>query len=276
MPELPEVETVKRSLSGKLIGKEIRDLEIYFSGNIRRPDPLLMGEMIRGKKFLGIDRRGKYLIFTLSEDLALVVHLRMTGQLLYVDAAFPKDKHTHLVFSLSDGMELRYADLRKFGTFDLIPLSELPQLKGLAQLGVEPLSGDFTVQWLDQMLQNKNRSIKNVLLDQTIIAGIGNIYADEILYEGGIHPETIACNLTEDQVRQLWQATVKLLNLGIEHRGTSIRNYVDGDGRQGGFQELLKVYGRRGEPCVRCGSPIGKTMVQGRGTYYCPNCQPKV
>lgn len=273
MPELPEVETVKRSLTEKLIGKKIVELDIHYSGNIRVPEPELLREMLRGKAFQAISRRGKYLIFSLSEDLALVVHLRMTGQLLYVEPTVPVDKHTHLVFALSDGCELRYVDLRKFGTFDLVPQKDLKTHKGLKVLGIEPLSSEFTLEWLTEKILNKNRSIKNVLLDQTIIAGIGNIYADEILYEAKIHPERIAGQLGPEEIARLQQAVVKMLNLGITHRGTSIRNYVDGDGRQGGFQELLRVYGRKGEPCEICGELIAKTKVQGRGTYYCSVCQ---
>ncbi|NLL19860.1 MAG: bifunctional DNA-formamidopyrimidine glycosylase/DNA-(apurinic or apyrimidinic site) lyase [Clostridia bacterium] len=273
MPELPEVETVKRSLAEKLIGEKIVEIDIYYSGNIREPEPELLREMLRGNTFQKINRRGKYLIFSLSGDLALVVHLRMTGQLLYVEPTLPVDKHTHLVFSLSGGQELRYVDLRKFGTFDLVPQGELKFHKGLSILGMEPLSPEFTVEWLAEQLHQKNRSIKNVLLDQTIIAGIGNIYADEILFEARIHPETIAGELNQEQITVLQQAVVKMLNLGITHRGTSIRNYVDGDGRQGGFQELLRVYGRKGNACELCGQPIAKTKVQGRGTYFCPYCQ---
>lgn len=273
MPELPEVETVKRTLADQLTGEKITKVSIHYPGNIRQPEPEVFKQTLIGKEFLAIDRRGKFLLLTLSEGYVLVVHLRMTGQLVLAHAMDGLAKHTHLVFSLSGERELRYADQRKFGTIDLVSQTEMNKLKGLSELGMEPLSPDFTAERLAAVLQNKKRPIKNLLLDQTIVAGIGNIYADEILFEAGIHPEKPAGELSPEEISALWEAVPKMLNLGIQHRGTSIRNYVDGAGQQGGFQNLLRVYGRQGEPCRRCGATIRRTKVSGRGTYFCPGCQ---
>lgn len=273
MPELPEVETVKRSLAGQLTGERITGVTIYYPGNIKRPEPELFKRTLTGKEFLGIDRRGKFLLLALSGGYVLVVHLRMTGQLFMTGAGEPLDKHTHIVFSLSGERELRYADQRKFGILELVRQGEVNQLKGLKELGLEPLSSDFTLERLVAVLRNKKRPIKNLLLDQTVVAGIGNIYADEILFEAGIHPEKPAGDLTEEEIAALWQAVPRMLELGIQHRGTSIRNYVDGEGQKGSFQNLLRVYGRPGEPCCRCGAAIVRIKVAGRGTYFCPRCQ---
>lgn len=275
MPELPEVETVKRSLAASIVGKKIRQVSINYTGNIRQPEPELFRAMLQGKEFLQVKRRGKYIIFLLSEELALVVHLRMTGQLVLVNSDAALGKHTHLVFHLSNNQELRFIDMRKFGTVDLIRREDLGEMKGLSKLGLEPLSAEFTLSWLAASLKKKNRPIKACLLDQTIIAGIGNIYADEILFEAGIHPEKICMELTKQEMGKLYRGIVNILNLGIKHRGTSIRNYVDGEGQQGQFQDLLKVYGRHEEPCTNCGVFITKTKLVGRGTYYCSRCQIK-
>jgi len=273
MPELPEVETVKRSLAGPLTGASITGVTVYFAGNIKEPDPETFRRLLIGKEFLDIARRGKFLLFSLSGGYVLVVHLRMTGQLFLAGSGEPVDKHTHIVFSLSGDRELRYADQRKFGILELVHKEEVHRLKGLKELGLEPFSTDFTVDWLAAMLRDKKRPIKNLLLDQTVVAGIGNIYADEILFEAGIHPEKPAGALTEREIAALWQAVPRMLELGIQHRGTSIRNYVDGAGQRGGFQNLLRVYGREGEPCCRCGAAITRIKVAGRGTYFCPRCQ---
>lgn len=275
MPELPEVETVKRSLADKLIGEKITEVSIYYPGNIGQPEPEIFKRTLIGKEFLRVDRRGKFLLFTLSEGLVLITHLRMTGQLLLAQSKDVLAKHTHLVFSLTGERQLRYVDQRKFGTFDLIAETELDRFKGLQQLGMEPFSPEFTPEWLGCTLQKKKRAIKNLLLDQKVLAGIGNIYADEILFEAGIHPEKLASELSAEEIITLWQAILKMLELGISHRGTSIRNYIDGEGQKGGFQDLLRVYGRQGKPCSQCDAPIAKMKLFGRGTYYCPNCQRK-
>lgn len=273
MPELPEVETIKNSLIPTIIGQKINQVIINYNGNIRQPEPLVFQKLLEGKVFLDLQRRGKYLLFFLSGDLAMVVHLRMTGQFHYLKRKEPIKKHTHLIFCLSHKNELRYVDPRKFGTFDLIPQADLHTLKGLKDLGPEPLSSDFTSTGLKEALQNKKRPIKSLLLDQKIIAGIGNIYADEILFHAQIHPETNCGKLTHEQIQRLYQGIVQVLTLGITHRGTSIRDYVDGEQEQGGFQNFLQVYGRGGEPCSRCGAVIIKGKMMGRGTHYCSICQ---
>ncbi len=275
MPELPEVETVKRTLLANITGKKISKVSLYYQGNIRRPKPEIFCQMLTNKIFKDIQRRGKFLIFYLSGRLVLIVHLRMTGQLVYLNSVEPLEKHTHLVFSLQNGMDLRYLDIRKFGTFDLLAEEELKSFKSLQQLGLEPLSPNFSLQKFKEAFMGRSKSVKALLLDQTIVAGIGNIYADEILYKVGFHPEMITRDLTGLDFEDLHKGIVDILELGVQYRGTTFRNYVDGEGKHGQFQDFLNVYGRKGEPCFRCGAEIRKIKVAGRGTYYCPGCQPK-
>lgn len=275
MPELPEVETVRRSLAKNIIGKSISHILINYEGNICQPKPEKFIEMLKGKVFEELKRKGKFLIFYLSDELALVIHLRMTGQLVYTKSELPLEKHTHLIFRLDGGMDLRFLDMRKFGTIDLLTREQLKNFKSLNRLGLEPLCQSFTVEKLQQGFLKGNRAIKILLLDQSIIAGIGNIYADEILFKVGLHPETPIKNLSQKDIDNLHQGIVEILNLGVEHRGTTFRNYIDGDGKQGQFQNSLKVYGRKGESCSRCGAEILKIRVGGRGTYFCPSCQSK-
>ncbi|MFA5535807.1 MAG: DNA-formamidopyrimidine glycosylase [Bacillota bacterium] len=274
MPELPEVETVRRTLLANIIDKKISKVSLYYQGNIRSPKPDLFCELLKNKIFRDIQRRGKFLIFYLSSGLVLIVHLRMTGQLVYLDSRKSLEKHTHLVFSLQGGMDLRYLDIRKFGTFDLLKEEELESFKSLQQLGLEPLSSSFSSQKFKEKARGRGKNLKALLLDQSTVAGIGNIYADEILFKVGFHPEMSTKNLTELNLEQLHRSIVDVLKLGVRYRGTTFRNYVDGEGKYGQFQDLLNVYGRKGEPCFRCGAEIRKTRVAGRGTYYCPQCQP--
>lgn len=273
MPELPEVETVKRTLEKKIKGLIITDVEIAMPKIIRDTAPEDFKKAVTGKKILRLARRGKYLIIFLAAENVLVIHLRMTGRLVYTEASQPVPRHTHLIFHLSDGYQLRFNDVRQFGRFILATNKTLNQVKGLKDLGPEPLEKDFTRDFLRRELKRKRTRIKPLLLDQTFVAGLGNIYADESLHRARLHPERLACNLLPREVAKLYHAICEVLREGIDNRGTSVRDYVDGDGRTGSFQELLRVYNREGEKCHRCGTTIARMKVGGRSSYFCPACQ---
>jgi len=272
MPELPEVETVRRSLEPALLGRTIRKVNIYYGGIIKKPDPGQFAQLIKDRRIEKVSRRGKYLLLELSGALLLVIHLRMTGQLTVAEQETPLADHTHLVFALDNGHELRFRDVRKFGLIYLIAKDCLQDAGGLCTLGPEPLGEDFTPAYLAHCLRNKRVKLKALLLDQTAVAGIGNIYADEALFRAGLHPERLACQLDEMEISRLHQAIRAVLQEGIDYRGTSFRDYVDGQGEKGGFQNRLKVYGRAGEKCS-CGAVLEKKTVAGRTTVYCPRCQ---
>lgn len=273
MPELPEVETVKRSLKPLIEGRAIAGVEIYYGGIIKKPEPAAFRSMIKGKLIKSIQRRGKYLLFQLHDDYTLVIHLRMTGQLVHADPGQPLSKHTHLIFNLSDDKQLRFVDVRKFGMVYLIPTGSWQSAGGLGEVGYEPLEEDFTLQVLQEMAAGKKTALKSFLLNQKKIAGIGNIYADEILFAARLHPHRRLDTLDLQELERLYEAVRAKLAEGIAYRGTSVRDYVDGRGEKGGFQKRLKVYDRGNLPCLHCGTKLIKTTVAGRSTVYCPQCQ---
>lgn len=273
MPELPEVETVKRSLEPLVKGKEIEHVEVFCAKIIKNIEPAVFKEKVRGRMIMGVERRGKYLLFRLDQGLTLVIHLRMTGQLTVCDRDLPLGKHTHVLFHLSAGADMRFTDLRKFGLIYLVPTGCWEEIKGLHSLGYEPLSADFTLASLQQLLTGKKGKLKAFLLDQRWIAGIGNIYADEILFEAGLNPQRDVGTLKQEEIEKLYRAIKLKLAEGVKYRGTSLRDYVDGRGEKGGFQEKLMVYGHKGKPCPRCGTPLQRIVAAGRGTVFCPQCQ---
>ncbi|AEG14206.1 Formamidopyrimidine-DNA glycosylase [Desulfofundulus kuznetsovii DSM 6115] len=273
MPELPEVETVKRTLKERLPGLTICGVDIYLPKIIQTPSPEEFCRQVVDKKILDVGRRGKYLLISLSQGLMLVVHLRMTGQLVYTVTDEPRSKHTHLVFHLNNGHQLRFTDMRQFGRFWLVPERDLQAVSGLKDLGVEPLSREFTIEFLEKELKARRTRLKTLLLDQTFISGLGNIYVDEALHRAGLHPSRPANTLTPGEVEALFQAIRAVLEEGIASRGTSVRDYVDGTGQAGTFQEKLRVYGKSGRPCMRCGKTIERLRLGGRSAYFCPGCQ---
>lgn len=276
MPELPEVETIRRTLEARLRGLRIQSVEPVRPRFIRFPTAGEFRARVEGSAFTAFGRRGKYLILTLSTGDRMVVHLRMTGRLIYARPGDPRPKHTHLVFHLSDGGELRYVDQRTFGGVTLAgPTGTAlpPSLRGLEELGVEPLSPDFTVERLRRALGGRRGRIKGLLLDQRLIAGLGNIYADEALFRARVHPLRPAGSLRPPEVAALHRAIGDVLRQAIEMNGTTFYSYVDGEGNRGDMARFLDVYGREGQPCRACGRRIEVIRAGGRGARFCPGCQ---
>lgn len=269
MPELPEVETSVRVLRPSLLGRTITGVRNTWPRHVVVPSVTELRERIRGRRIEAAGRRGKYLIFTLSEDETLIVHLRMSGHLSVVDADEPVDAYTHTIFELDDGRELRFRDQRKFGCVYLVHEPE----EVLGKLGPEPLEPDFTVEVLRERLRGRKRTLKPLLLDQSFIAGVGNIYADEALFDARLHPQRTADTVTADEIAALHAGLQKALSEGIAREGASITTYRKPDGEKGDMQNATQVYDRKGQPCNRCGTPIEKMMLGGRGTHYCPSCQ---
>ena len=270
MPELPEVENLARGLAAQVLGLTIEDLRCHFSAVVA-PDPDCFAEAVRGRRFENLRRHGKYLFFLLSGDVVLALHLRMTGQLLLVPRVQSVDKHTHLELFLENReMKIAYRDVRKFGRLKLLEgtVEEFIKEKKLGPdaLGISSLQ-------LHRVLQKTGRCIKAALLDQTVVAGLGNIYTDEILFRAQISPLKQASALDSERTASLFRTAQKVLRSAIRRKGTTISDYVDSRGEKGSFQNALLVYGREGRPCSRCGTPIVKTRVAGRGTYFCPSCQ---
>jgi formamidopyrimidine-DNA glycosylase len=279
MPELPEVEYVARQLRQTLIGRVISDVRVNWPRTIAHPDVSTFCAELPGARVLGIDRRAKYLLISLSADQTLLIHRRMTGNLLLFPAASgdepweeTPDPYCRAVFLLDDGRRLVFTDPRKFGRIALYPMSDISE--ALNGLGLEPLSEDFTPEALGKLLAGRSRQMKPLLLDQTYIAGIGNIYADESLFRAGIHPLRRAESLTPEEVARLHAAIRAVLELGIEHGGTTFGRHQDIFGEAGRNREHLSVYQRDGEPCLRCGTPLVRVVVAQRGTHFCPTCQP--
>jgi formamidopyrimidine-DNA glycosylase len=272
MPELPEVETIVRSLAAGIRGRVIDRVELLFKPLLRRP-PKGGLAVLAGSRVLGVRRRGKMALIACERGLTLVFHMKMTGQLLLTaEGTQAPDRHTRLVIKFRDGgPELRFRDVRKFGFLLCVSGNPRGACDELSCLGPEPL--DITLEDFVRILRARKGRIKSLLLNQTVIAGIGNIYADEILFDSGIHPETSAAALSKNEVGRLWESMRKILALAIEAKGSSLRDYVDADGQSGGFQFFHKVYDREGEPCVKCGRPVRKSVVGGRGTHFCPRCQ---
>lgn len=277
MPELPEVETVRRSLEPKLLGKEIAEIQVRRRAQVRFPDPETFVLELTGSRFGPIERRGKYLLLSLTtaggSPQKLVVHLRMTGQLLYDETPGPLGKHDHLSFELVGGSRLRYNDVRTFGGFYLVGPAGEGTPAGLASLGPEPLTDAFEASYLLDKAAGRQVPLKAFLLDQQVVAGLGNIYVDEVLHAAGLLPTRPASSLTPAEAEQVVAETKRILALAIAERGTSMRDYVDAAGQPGGFAALLQVYGRAGEPCGGCGQPLERIRLAGRSTHYCPQCQ---
>ena len=273
MPELPEVETVRRRLEPVVVGRRFETVEIADPRLTRPEDPRLVEAELVGERVEVLDRRGKYLIFRFESGRGLLVHLRMTGSFRHAPGdGLPDDPHRRAVVRLDDGSDVAYRDVRRFGTWLLLEPDELePYLA--ARVGREPLTTAFTTKRLAERLHGRRAPIKAALLDQRTLAGMGNIYVDEALWRARIHPLRPAGELTLDEVKRIHRGARQALQAGLARQGATLRDYVTPDGAAGAMQHEFKVYGRAGEPCDRCGTPIEKTRAGGRGTWYCPSCQ---
>ncbi|OZU89751.1 DNA-formamidopyrimidine glycosylase [Virgibacillus indicus] len=273
MPELPEVETIKNTLKQFIMNKTIKEADIYWPKIIKMPDDIEQFKvMITGQKINDLSRRGKFLLFYL-DDYVLISHLRMEGKYSVHKTDEPVKKHTHVIFRFTDGEELRYNDVRKFGTMHLYNKGEEFINKPLTLLGPDPFDETFTFDYFYQKLKKTDRFIKSALLDQTIVTGLGNIYVDETLYKAGVHPLKRSSKLTKKEVYRIQEQAIATLEAAVKQGGTTIRSYVNSQGDMGMFQQELFVYGQENKACKQCGSPIVKLKVGGRGTHVCTTCQ---
>lgn len=276
MPELPEVQTVITYLNTKILNKPIIKIIINNKKFLKNFSEKDMNNSLINNSFRIIERRGKYLIFNLSNGDTLVSHLRMEGKYFYCDNLNDEilnKKHNHIIYYFSDNSCLIYNDSRQFGTFNLYNKETLKTNKELSKLGVEPFTDDFNLIYLKSRLMKSSKKIKTFLLDQTIIVGIGNIYADEILFASKINPERVCKSLKDKEIKDIIQNTNKILKLSIENKGTTINTYQINQFENGNFQNFLKVHTKAKTPCINCSTLITKIKVNGRGTYYCQKCQ---
>ena len=273
MPELPEVETVVWGLAGTIVGHTIESIRIN-APKIDKENPRGWRRLLRGKKFISVRRRGKNILLDLSDGYTLWIHLKMTGHLYYVPESDEIDKHDLLRFKLKNNShELRFNDYRRFGRVRLIRTADIAGQKGLAELGPEPL--EISVEDFIKLAGRTNRMIKPALLDQTFLAGVGNIYADESLYLAGIHPRRLTGNISRVKLIALHTSIQKVLKKAIRLMGTSVDSFSGVDGQPGGYQKYLQVYGREGESCRRCGAIIKREKIGSRSCHFCPRCQRK-
>ena len=282
MPELPEVETIRRDLQEKIIDKQIKDVIVNISKVIKKPSLEKFIAKTKDKKIKEIDRRGKYIIIQLDSGDKLIVHLGMTGLLIYpynenseeISEGKIKAKHNHLVFTFTDDTQLVFNDVRRFGKIFLV--SNIDEVESIARLGVEPLEDYFTEEVFIQVLnKKKNSKIKSFLMKQEFITGLGNIYANEVLYRSNIHPLRLISSLDKKEVRNLYQQIKLVLSDAVKLRGSTVADeaYRDTDGEKGKFAKKLKVYARKGEPCIKCGHSIEVIRIEGRSSFICPQCQ---
>jgi formamidopyrimidine-DNA glycosylase len=272
MPELPEVETIRRQLEPEIAGRTIAELEVLDPRWTRPTAPEEVAAAARGRRVEALDRRGKYLLLRLDHDETLVMHLRMTGNLLLVEPGLPDQPYLRARFRLDDGRELRFTDARRFGEAFLLGAEALEE-RFRGRLGVEPLSEEFTAAALGRVASGSRAPLKSFLLDQARLAGVGNIYADEALFRARLHPLSPAGSMREEHLVALRDGVVDALEAGLDGGGASIDDYRDARGERGAMQDEFLVHRREGEACPRCGEPIRRIVVGGRSTYYCPSCQ---
>jgi formamidopyrimidine-DNA glycosylase len=273
VPELPEVETVRLGLEPALVGRRFERVEIHDPRLTRPFDPRTVAAELEGEVVSALERRGKYLVVRFESGRGLLIHLRMTGSLRHARrGALGEDAYRRAVVRLDDGSDVAYRDVRRFGTWFLAERDEVePYLT--TRLGVEPLGPEFTPRELEERLAGRRAPIKAALLDQRTAAGLGNIYVDEALWRARVHPLRPAGALRKPELERLHAAVREALEAGLARQGATLRDYAQPDGRAGEMQHEFKVYGRTGEPCERCGTPIAKARAGGRSTWYCPRCQ---
>ncbi|MEI7998322.1 MAG: bifunctional DNA-formamidopyrimidine glycosylase/DNA-(apurinic or apyrimidinic site) lyase [Candidatus Omnitrophota bacterium] len=267
MPELPEVETIRRDLEKSVLNKTFRNIEIHDPFVLRSPADTFLSTL-KGQSVKAIIRRGKALLLQLKNGQYLLVHLMMTGQMVINGTP---GKHTRIKFEFSDKTTLLYNDQRRFGQLSVV--EDLSGVKYFQVLGPEPLGADFSVQYVLDKTRQSRRPIKSLLLDHTFVAGIGNIYACEILFRCGINPQRRGEQIKLQQAQDIYRDTKEVLKEAIKYRGSSIRNYRDGSGNRGSFKQRIKVYGREQEPCFGCQKPIKRIIQSGRSTFFCAQCQ---
>lgn len=282
MPELPEVETICRQLEKEIKGTTIKEVEVRNAKPLNVPKAKFIGA-VSGAKIIEVGRRAKLLLLYLAPPASsprkrgsyvLIVHLKMTGRMLLVKKGAEPTKHTHLIFKLSGGHDLFFEDYRKFGFIKLLKNEDLEKYLASEGYGPEPLSPQFSYKIMKAcFLAHKNKKVKQMLMEQSCVAGIGNIYAAEICFYAGVHPERKIGDIADAEFKKIYEGAKKILKSAIANRGASADAYVDAYGRQGTFVPKLKVYGREGEKCLRCGGTIKKIKSAGRGTYFCPKCQ---
>ncbi|ALB29191.1 DNA-formamidopyrimidine glycosylase [Companilactobacillus heilongjiangensis] len=272
MPEMPEVETVRRGLISQVKGRKITNVEIRYQ-NLITGDVDQFKEFVTGTTITDIGRRAKFLLIHLDNGYTIISHLRMEGR--YKISADPSaiDKHSHAIFTLDNGQKMIYNDVRKFGRMQLWNTDDLENNKSIQKLGPEPLSAAFTFNNLKPRIMRHRKDIKTVLLDQSVMSGLGNIYVDEVLWKVKIHPETPADHLNDTDIQNIIEVSNGEMEKAIASGGSTVRSYVDATGHKGNMQNSLKVYGKEGTPCPRCGTDIEKIKVGGRGTHFCPKCQ---
>lgn len=270
MPELPEVETIVRGLSG-LIGLRVGRVDVRWERSIAAPDASAFASQMEGRRVLGVSRRGKWVVIGLDRRLYLLLHLRMSGRLTLSPPCTVEERYVRVILHLGDGRRLVFSDPRKLGR---VVLTSDPE-RVLGKLGPEPLSEEFTAELLNERLKGRSARLKSLLLDQRFLAGLGNIYADEVLWRAGLHPLRRADSLTYAEVVRLHGAIRQVLREAISARGTTLPDgrYVDARGQAGEFVRRHAVYRQTGKPCPRCGSAIARIIVNGRGTHFCPRCQ---
>ena len=274
MPELPEVETTRRRLEPGLVGRRFDHVEIADPRLTRPEPPEVIAAELQGERVHGLGRRGKYLIVEFESGRHLLIHLRMTGNVQHpASGGFDADPYRRAVVRLDDGSDVAYRDVRRFGTWELLEPGELEDYFAARRLGGEPLERAFTTASLERAFANRRAPVKAALLDQRAAAGVGNIYADEALWRARIHPLRPAGSLSSEELAALRTALRQVLQTGIARQGATLRDYRAPDGARGSMQDRFRVYGRAGEPCPRCGTPIEKIRAGGRGTWFCPSCQ---
>ncbi|MFZ1431232.1 MAG: bifunctional DNA-formamidopyrimidine glycosylase/DNA-(apurinic or apyrimidinic site) lyase [Geminicoccaceae bacterium] len=270
MPELPEVETTMRALRARLVGRRLTDL-VQRRADIRFPLPERLGERVQGRTMVGFGRRAKYILCYLDDGQALLLHLGMSGRLLFDGP--PCGPHEHLTFGFDDGAKLRFVDPRRFGMVDLWPAASLAQHRWLAHLGLEPLEAGFDGRALAQVLASRRSDLKVALMDQRLVVGVGNIYASESLFRARLSPTRTAGSLGPRQAQRLATAVRTVLLAAIDAGGSSLRDYVQSNGELGNFQRAFRVYDRAGDPCTVCHDPVQRIVQGGRATFWCSRCQ---
>ena len=278
MPELPEVETIKNQLRNKIRGKKIEKVEIKLAKMIKHASVNFFKSKVIGAQVKDVCRRAKLLIIKLSNGYSLVIHLKISGQIIYLvrpaGQVRPDQKHTHLIYHFSDNTCLLHNDLRQFGYVKLIKTPDLEELFVKENYGPEPLEKSFTLKKFTELLkQRPKKKIKPLLMDQTFIAGVGNIYAQEVCWWAKILPTRLVKSLSATEIKDLYYCLIKILKAAIKAKGTTVAAYINARGQQGGYASRLKVYGRENEKCQRCGKRIKKIVLAGRGTCYCSGCQ---